>query len=364
MVGSSADGSSPADTFGFVLRVYLDQNKWVDLARAAKGHPLGARFVDALVSARAAVAAGQASFPLDLYRYIETGKRGDDRSRIALADVMFELSDQHTMAGQHAILPTEIDWALKRRFGRPQHPRQHEVFGAGLPHMTAGQVTWPSFDHGRLPDEIVFESREELTELERIYNALFERELLRMGPNKIRDAGFDPTGSEFGQRFVDIENSIGDAIREQRLSGGLIEVAVRASDLGSIRTPVTEALQRIGITWEGFVGSSSPTELMTFMDDLPTRYVTNVMRSAKLRQTQQKWEPNDFNDIVSLPVAAVYCDVVITEKQWVHRFRQGRVDRRYDTALLTDTAQLVDVLNLRQPSKIEIPLLRLNGSHD
>lgn len=102
------------DYFGPVLRVYLDQNKWIDLARAATGHPLGARFVDALVAARAAVAAEEASFPLDLYRYQETGKRRDDRSRRALADLM-DLSRQHTVARSHHLLPAEIDWALPSR---------------------------------------------------------------------------------------------------------------------------------------------------------------------------------------------------------------------------------------------------------
>lgn len=38
------------------------------------------------------------------------------------------------------------------------------------------------------------------------------------------------------------------------------------------------------------------------------------MRSAKRRQAEQKWEPNDFIDVLALPVAAVYCDVVITER--------------------------------------------------
>lgn len=341
------------DYFGPVLRVYLDQNKWIDLARAATGHPLGARFVDALVAARAAVAAEEASFPLDLYRYQETGKRRDDRSRRALADLMCDLSRQHTMARSHDLLPAEIDWALKRRFGRPVDSRRHPVFGEGLTHMTGGHVRLTAFDASRLPDEIPFGSPEGLAELKRIYNGLVERELLRVGPDKMREVGFDPEDSSFAQRFVDFENSIGDAIREQGLSGGLLEVAVCASDLGGIQTAVTEALARIDITWNDFIDRSTPADLISFMDDLPTRYVTNVMRAAKLRQTQQRWEPNDFNDIVALPVAAVYCDVVVTEKQWVHRLRHGRVDRRYDTTLLSDTAQLVEILDHanRSPSR-------------
>jgi len=328
-----------------VLRVYLDQNKWVDLARAATGHRHGARFVDALAAARDAAVSGAASFPIDIYRYVETGKRGDDRSRFDVADLMFDLSRQHTMARPQALLPAEIDQALNRRFGRPEQPRHQQVFGTGLRHITAGAVTWPDFDPSRLPDRSMERSPIDLLAIERIYSDLVERELLRMGPNMVREAGFDPSSAEHAQQFVDYENSIAAAIRDRGLSGALLELAVRASDLGGIRATVTEALERIGLTWEGFVERTPPAQLADFIDDIPTRNVTNVMRAAKLRQTQQKWELNDFNDVAALPVAAVYCDVVVTEKQWVHRLRQGRVDKRYNTTFLSDTARLVDVLS-------------------
>jgi hypothetical protein len=128
------------------------------------------------------------------------------------------------------------------------------------------------------------------------------------------------------------------------LTGDSIDQAVRGADFGDIRPAVVDALHRIGMTYDQFMSNITVAELMSFIDDLPTRYVTNVMRSAKHRQNQQKWEPNDFIDIVALPVAAVYCDVVVTEKQWAHRMRQGKVDQRYDTRLLCDVADLVDVL--------------------
>lgn len=327
-----------------MLRVYLDQNKWVDLARAATGHRLGERFVDALAAARAAIATGTASFPIDIYRYLETGKRSDDRSRIDVADVMFELSQQHTLAGSSALLPAEIDQALKRRFGRPEQPRQRKVFGVGLSHITAGAVTHPLFDSSKLPAIGKILSPHELIKVEQIYNDLVGREMLRMGPDAAREAGFDPSNTELAQRFVDYENSIAAAIHDGKLSGHLLDLAVRASDLGSIQGPVTEALNRIGMDWDNFIAQTSPSDLTSFVHDLPIRNVTNLMRSVRLRQTEQKWELNDFNDLSALPVAAVYCDVVVTEKQWVHWLRQGKVDERYETKLLSDATGLVNVL--------------------
>lgn len=47
-----------------MLTVYLDQNKWIDLARAESGHPQGARFIETLAVLKAAADEGRARFPL------------------------------------------------------------------------------------------------------------------------------------------------------------------------------------------------------------------------------------------------------------------------------------------------------------
>lgn len=329
---------------GYVLRVYLDQNKWVDLARAATGHALGTRFEDALVMARASVASGAVSLPLDMYRYWETSKRSDDRSRNEVVDIMRELSRQHTMALPFGVLDREIDLALRRRFGRPRSPRQQQVFGVGMRHIAGGQVTWPKLDLSALPDGGASVPLGLRVQLEDAIAEFIEEEVLRAGPDTFRAVGFEHAESDHGERFVEFENLVATEIMKHGLTGDAIDQAVRGADFGDIRPAMIDALDRIGMTYDGFVSALIGGQLLSFMDDLPTRYVTNVMRSSKHRQRQQKWEPNDFIDIVALPVAAVYCDVIVTEKQWVHRLRQGKVHERYNTILLSDVADLVGVL--------------------
>lgn len=326
-----------------MLRIYLDQNKWVDLARAATGHPNGRRFTDALAICRAGVASGRVSFPLDMYRYWETGKRSNDRSRNDVADVMQELSQQHTMALPFGVLNQELDVALRRRFGRPEHPRRQQVFGVGMRHITEGRMTWPELDLSSLPDGVTVPPGVR-ARLASAMAEIIEEDLLRAGPAKFRALGFDLAASDLGQRFVDFENAVAATIAKQGLTGDAIDRAVRATDFGDIRPAVVEALDRIGMTYAQFMDRITVGDLMSFIDDLPTRYVTNVLRSAKHRQTQQKWEPNDFIDVISLPVAAAYCNVVVTEKQWAHRMKQGKVDQRYGTVLLNDVAALTGIL--------------------
>ena len=325
------------------IKVYLDQAKWIDLLFAATGHSRGERYVDALAAVRAAVASGLATFPLDMFRYQETAKRGNDKSRVDLADLMFDISQKQTMAHPRQILPMEIDEALHRQFGRPGFPRQVKVFGVGIEHITAGKVAPPTFDLSALPSNTRITTEAQKAELQRILQDFAERALARSGPADARRVGFDPFAADFGGDYVAHENKIADSLRGYGLAGDRLDIMVRASDLGGIQTAVTEALTRIGMTWEGFIASASESFVRSFMDDLPTRHVTNVMRAAKFK-SGQKWEPNDLNDILGLPVGAVYCDVVVTEKQWVHHLRLGGIEKRHRTELLSDTAKLVDVL--------------------
>jgi len=256
----------------------------------------------------------------------------------------WNLSRQHTMALPFSVLDQELDLALERRFGRPQHPRQRQVFGVGMRHITEGRLDWPELDLSALPDGGASVPVGLRAQLKSALAEFIEEGLLRQGPDTFDAVGFDQVASDHGQKFVDFENLVAEEIAKHGLTGEAIDQAVRGTDFGDIRPAVVEALGRIGMTHDEFMQRITPGELMSFMDDLPTRYVTNVMRSAKHRQTQQQWEPNDFIDILALPVAAVYCEVVITEKQWVHRLRQGKVAQRYNTILLNDVADLVDVL--------------------
>lgn len=61
-ISASADRLfAPGGEDGFVLTVYLDQNKWIDLARAETGQPKGEPFVETLAAFKQAVDEGRVS---------------------------------------------------------------------------------------------------------------------------------------------------------------------------------------------------------------------------------------------------------------------------------------------------------------
>lgn len=248
------------------------------------------------------------------------------------------------MALPFGVLDQELDLALQRGFGRPGQPRQQQVFGIGMRHITEGRMDWPGSTCPLCPKAA------------HLSQEAFEHNWPTRSPRSSRKSSSAPARTRSARSgsttrtpttangWSASRTSSRQTIVQHGLTGELIDHAVRGTDFGDIRPVLVEALGRIGLTYDQFMQGITVGELMSFIDDLPTRYVTNVMRSAKHRQTQQRWEPNDFIDIVALPVAAVYCDVVVTEKQWAQRMRHGKVDQRYNTVLLNHVADLVDAL--------------------
>jgi hypothetical protein len=130
-------------------RVYLDLNKWLDLARAAHDRPGGQEFKDILAISRYGVQRGLVSFPLSASHYMETLRRADAASRHRLAMVMAELSRFHAIASVPDVLPGELDRALRERYGKPVFPRPLQVFGVGIAHAFSD----PDFRF-RLPESV------------------------------------------------------------------------------------------------------------------------------------------------------------------------------------------------------------------
>ena len=101
-----------------MLRIYLDQNKWIEIARVLTAGTAS----EVVTMIYAAVERGSASFPLSGGHVFETWKAASAARRHALAPAMATISMNHTIAAPSKLLPGELDHAFKRRFGRPLSP--------------------------------------------------------------------------------------------------------------------------------------------------------------------------------------------------------------------------------------------------
>ena len=127
--------------------VYLDQNHWIELSRAAHGRPRTAETTAVLDGLRRARACGRACFPLSLAHYIETLKQQVPDRRARLATFMLDLSGGITVAPPHVVVRHEIEAALARCFHGRLVPGPFQFLGSGLTHAAdkdfGFRLEWP-----------------------------------------------------------------------------------------------------------------------------------------------------------------------------------------------------------------------------
>jgi hypothetical protein len=251
-----------------LLRVYLDQNKWIDLAHAAKDNRQGAPFRDVLAVATAAAEAGLASFPLDISRYMETAKRGSYASRVDLATVMLRLSRLDTVAPTSVILPAEIDAALQRRSGLPETPRPLRVFGKGVNHAVGGGME----EHHIEPTAGLTAPPGYLTQADETLQELLEMVALTgPPPGMALPPGYAAAMAAMTQdrECAAHENDLATLMAEHGLyKGGRLDRAMLATEMRDIGPPLVDALVRAGIDPESFVDVLGLDGLTSFLDDL------------------------------------------------------------------------------------------------
>lgn len=319
-------------------RVYLDQNKWIDLAAARSGHRRGHPYQDVLTLAGAGVERGLVSFPLSATHYIETSHRRHWQSRLNLATTMALLSRFHTMAPESVLVPAEIDCALKARFGVPEIVRRAQVFGTGADHAFTTDII-----RYQVPDGIPLDPVVKI-EIERWATSVKEWAALIGPPPEIEGEieGYDPDKHrEVGVRWAKAQ----EQLRSKRKRGGWhrgerAERVAKAQAFVDYQEPMGEALERAGLHW-GHIYALEREGMTALVEDIPLIHVGSKLARLRASGAQQALSPNDLNDISALTLAVVHCDIVVTENQWVALSTQAGLDERYGTVMLNDLRDLV-----------------------
>jgi hypothetical protein len=99
--------------------VYLDLNKWVDLAKADVCKPDGEKYQRALRTAEQLVSAGEAIFPLSSAHFMELAKIRDNGRRRELAKLMVKLSDGWFLVSASYLLISALRRAVAVQFQQP-----------------------------------------------------------------------------------------------------------------------------------------------------------------------------------------------------------------------------------------------------
>lgn len=315
-------------------RIYLDQNMWIYLARADKGLASGARYQDVLTLARAGVQRGLLSFPLSGVHYIETTNR-PWRTRQDLARTMTSLSRFHTIAAHSALVPPEIDCALRRFFGRPLSPRSANPFGSGFAHAIGKEIA-----PYRVASDVTIDS-EARRIVETSANGLSEWLYLAGLPDQLLDE------QTLQAQQMDVAEKLAkeqEQFRLRRVEQGW-HTGRRAQKWATFRVfaawedEMIEALGHAALPLD-CLSEIGPNDVERLVESMPIIHCASQLELQREATEMQPWTSHDILDVMGLSLAIVHCDVVVTEKRWVDRAKRSELDQRNNTVLLRDLPNL------------------------
>jgi hypothetical protein len=343
-----------------VRLVYLDQNHWINLAKAAVGTPTGRPYRGALAALREARRSGRAVFPLSLTHVMESVTISR-RQRVDIATIMEELSGFTTIISRGAIMRLELEAVLDAVAGRgAQRYTDVSLLAHGMAHAYGRRGGFRIINGRR---DVTEEVRAEVGPEEfdrRVAQAEedLNRAILR-GPSddaeekQLRAQGWNPEIAfaigddraqrerEQAQRFDDKTLLPDDPVDYRRER---VRDVVRARYvLMELMDMLNESLLARGLKIEDVWSDTASSQRL--VDAMPSGDIAVTLLAEYHRDPTFNWKRNHIFDIDALSVAVPYCDLIATDKQAVDALNRSRVTERIGSQVFRNLDALVDAMS-------------------
>ena len=291
--------------------IYLDQNKWIELARYHSGRERKPELKEIYDMIYEKSLSGEWVFPLSIMHYNETVTRKQENQRRDLAEYMGMISRNW------GIFPFGVNKA-------------EELFACVNPEKCSytpvkynpGCFVGKLFNFEELlKSQGVPIDKDELAKTN-IFTSRFNF-FLYFVENGMADVG------ELKEDNLFYQNSLG-ALRDEDNSHNVPEKW--KFDILFIQCFMTEYkdfLDKLDVTKEQKINLA----YNYFIKRIPSSFYVYIalVYYSKLKNKQRKNHINDYKDIVSLAQALPYCDAVITEKYWSSLIVEHGLDKQYNT---------------------------------
>lgn len=269
------------------MNIYLDQNKWIELAQIYHGKNSDPKAIKLLEEIDKLVESGHCTFPLTAVHYMETARISNPGRKQRLGEVMWKYSAGKTAASYTAVIMHELSIALSKHFPQVK-PKKLTLIGKGISH--AYDKPFDQMFPPALEDE-------------------FERSILT-GESLFGDEFSGFYGVENRKKF---QNHLATLQRIKELPPNKWEDCIHAIVLADIVKPLAAIQQKFGISEDDFetLGSEGMTQVI---NDMPSRKLDAHLHRQVLRNPNYNAKISDLEDWAGPAVASQYFDVVVCEK--------------------------------------------------
>jgi len=315
----------PLNKAHFPKLLCLDQNKWIDLAKAHYGRAGGEPFVDVLATIRDGIAKGRLIVPVMPSNLIEVSEPVNEGRRQRLAEFMVDLSGNCSMLKPDPVERVQLKHAILRLFeGKDPGPfPRHRLVAWGVAYALGKQMDGDFLGQ-----------------------ALNEPEISVLGMVHAMDRQSIEAGRGFDEQAA--------AVARKARAGGLTEDQRRIAELynlflttGPTADALKEVVAKVGIDAQAFF-TWLADNLVPFSEEVPDAYVVTRLLLARDRNADNKTHRNDLKDFIFLKLALPYGNIVVGENLWVHLARAEALDRKYDTTIISDLRDLPSKLTEQQ----------------
>lgn len=310
--------------------LFIDQNKWIDLARAAGGRPEGVPYLPIYEELSEAVDAGRVILPLTISHIVETAKRNDPESRIAVARVQARLSKGSVYRSRKARLLLEMRNSL------------HGIFSEARVEFAKNWAIVRGFMQAFEPFDTLVATAEQASTSRRI-NQFLEPEFQYLDYMQNQD---DDKRRLAVAAFSSESAALLSRIEERRkiMEGSSTDLRYRAYAAKLFLDHqgfVAHMLDAIGHTVEEMKHLGDKA-IIDFMRDVPTLHVEAEI-AARLEIQAGVLEANDIRDVQSFYTAIPYSKRLVAERNFISLARQAKLDEKYGVSLHTNLNELAGI---------------------
>lgn len=300
--------------------IFLDQNKWIELAQVHSGRTKGGPIAELFPRLVAAVQDGRVLFPLSVGNIMETAKRNDHVSRRLIAETQAMLSLGYVHRSRAARIEVELRAAIQRRFGIEPEP------------MPAHWAIAPGFMQAFEPMDELTASPGELGRVRQMTSlvdpaALYLDYMITQDDTRRREAN-----AKLSQGLSGLVARIED--RRARFASESLDMRRRmyaAQSWADHLDVLNRIVAALGYSFDDLsaLGDSS---MRALLEDVPTMNV-EVEMATRLEAKTGALSANDVLDMQSFYTAIPYSDRVIAEKAAISHAQQAKLDSKYGVVL-------------------------------
>ena len=323
--------------------IYLDQNKWIDLAKGVKeNNPQYISLYETIINR---VRDGIWAFPLSLIHIQETMKRKKEASRKEILDLMFSISNGYAICDYVTADALEfIAWTTNKAVDYLQLRNiviQHDwaaIIGLSTPNADI------EFNTSGLSLSEQNRIKENIKRI--ICEHSCDREIFDL-ICRIVDDGIKEDEAFYYQSFKEGRDSFiswKNYIKQSK------EYADRhlypAYLIHTFFEVYKERLSNLSPNAQVNIiklfeeNSKNKTAAIANLETLPGFNIHNRLVFELYNNPHKQVHPHDFNDLAYLRVAIPYCDIVIGENYWCDRVKHYELDAKYQTEIRTKLLDL------------------------